>query len=445
MIRRARRSAPPPSARTEVVAPVSDPPAGDLRPSTPGSVESKTTVLLALVLTSLLPAAAGAQIPDTFHREWEAVSAELRDSLEASGMVGAAWAFLRPGKFMAHETFGRADLASGRRVDEETIFHWGSITKTLTGIAVMQLRDRGLLELDDPVLDYVPELREVHDPYGSVEGITLRHLLSHSAGFRGPTWPWGGQEEWHPHEPTRWAQLVAMMPYSEIRFPAGRRFSYSNPGVVFLGRTIERLSGEEWEVYVEKNILRPLGMHRSYFDYTPRHLIRHRSNNYTVREGVPDANGLDFDTGITVSNGGLNAPLGDMARYLAFLLGMGAEEDRALRETVLSRSSLEEMWVPEVPVREGRSSEEEGMAEAMGLSFFLLDHGGRRYVGHTGSQKAFFSFIYIHPGSGTGGIAAFNSVGAPGEDPQRPDTRAILNRFRETLFRRIFPLFGGSP
>lgn len=70
MICRARRSAPPPSTHTDVAVPVSDPPAGDLRPSTPGSVESKNTVLLALVLTSLRPAAAVSQIPDTFQREW---------------------------------------------------------------------------------------------------------------------------------------------------------------------------------------------------------------------------------------------------------------------------------------------------------------------------------------------------------------------------------------
>ncbi len=95
-----------------------------------------------------------------------------------------------------------------------------------------------------------------------MEEITIRHLLSHSSGFRGSTWPWGGGEAWHPHEPTRWEQLVAMMPYTEILFPPGSRYAYSNPGIVFLGQVIERLSGEEWEVYVEKNILRPLGMHR---------------------------------------------------------------------------------------------------------------------------------------------------------------------------------------
>lgn len=396
---------------------------------------SRPIVLLTLV-GALAPSRVHSQLPGGVPAAWEDLSRDLRDTLEASGMVGASWAFLRNGSILAHETFGFADLETGRRVDEATIYHWGSITKTLTGISIMQLRDRGLLSLDDPIVRYVPELRAVHDPFGPVEEITLRQLLSHSAGFRGPTWPWGGGEDWHPHEPTQWGQIVAMLPYTEILFPPGSRYAYSNPGIVFLGQVIERLTGEDWEVYVEKNILRPLEMHRSYFDHTPYFLLKDRSNNYTVRNGVPEANGLDFDTGITVSNGGLNAPIPDMARYLAFLVDSGDDATRGRYPIVLPRSSLEEMWREVVPVAETGA-----LREAMGLCFFLEDYGGRRYVGHTGSQKAFLSFFYLDPVSRTAAIAAFNSDGAAGDTPRRPATREILNRLREEMFREIFPLF----
>ena len=74
--------------------------------------------------------------------------------------------------------------------------HWA----TMTGIAIMQLRDRGLLSLDDPIVKYVPELARVHDPFGDPSAITLRMLMSHRAGFRGGTWPWR-DEEWQPFEP----------------------------------------------------------------------------------------------------------------------------------------------------------------------------------------------------------------------------------------------------
>ena len=379
---------------------------------------------------------AASQTPPAFPAAWDRLSAELRDTLQASGMVGSSWAFLRGGEVVAMETFGFADLETGRPVDEATIYHWGSITKTLTGIAIMQLRDRGRLDLDDSILHYVPELREAHNPFGPMEAITLRHLLSHSAGFRNSTWPWGGGEPWHPHEPTRWEQLVAMMPYTEVLFLPGSRYSYSNPGIVFLGQVIERLSGDDWEVYVEKNILRPLDMRRSYFDHTPHHLLKDRSNNYSVRDGVPTAGGLDFDTGITVSNGGLNAPLGDLALYLAFLTDAGTPDQRDMYRQVLGRASLEEMWKEVVPVEETAT-----LRESMGLCFFLEDFRGVRYVGHTGSQKSFQAFVYIDPVARTGAMAAFNSTGAGPEATARPATRTILNQLRERMFAEIFPLF----
>ncbi len=383
-----------------------------------------------------LPSPAPGQLPPGFQDGWQDLSSRLRTSLETSGVVGGSWAFVQGDEILVQESFGMADLASGRAVDEATIYHWGSITKTLTGIAIMQLRDRGLLELDDPILEYVPELGAVHNPFGSMEDITLRHLLSHSSGFRNPTWPWGGSEDWHPHEPTRWEQVVAMLPYTEILFPPGSRYAYSNPGIIFLGQVIERLSGEEWEVYVEKNILRPLGMGRSYFDYTPYHLLEHRSNNYYVRDGEVRANGLDFNTGITVSNGGLNAPLPDMARYLAFWVDAGDPERRALYRKILDRESLEEMWAPEVSI--GDTGD---LRESMALSFFIEEHRGARYVGHTGSQKAFQAFVYVDPTSGAGAMAAFNTVGIRGDGPPRPATRQILLGLRERFFEEVFPLF----
>ena len=394
------------------------------------------------------------QRPAQFDPAWEQVQHSFAHLLEEQGMVGGSLWFFEDGEPRAREMYGFADLETGRRVDEDTIFHWGSITKTFTGIAIMQLRDRGLLSLDDPVVHYIPELRQVHNPFGSMREITIRHLMSHSSGFRGPTWPWGGGEDWQPHEPTSWEQIVAMLPYTEIHFDPGTRWSYSNPGIIFLGRIIELLTGDDYEVYVDKNVFRPLEMHRAYFDHTPNHLLRHRANNYTVVDGVPQANGLDFDTGITVSNGGLNAPITDMAKYLAFLLG--APDDEALRmryDVVLQRSTLEEMWKAEIeiagPVSPG-GTDPADLRQSMGLTYFILETGGGtggetgglRLIGHTGSQKAYFSFFYIDPATRTAAIAAFNSQGAPAEDGTRqPDARAVLNTVRATLLEEIFPLF----
>ena len=129
----------------------------------------------------------------------------------------------------------------------------------MTGIAIMQLRDRGLLGLDDPIVKYIPELRQVHDPFGDMGEITLKHLLTHSAGFRGATWPWR-DKDWQPYEPKRWEQLAAMFPYTEIEFKPGSQVELFQPGD-HLPRAASSscLTGDDFEVYVDKNILRPLG------------------------------------------------------------------------------------------------------------------------------------------------------------------------------------------
>ena len=267
-------------------------------------------------------------------------------------IVGASYVTVNDGRAIEWHPLGMADRESNQPVDQNTIFHWGSITKTLTAVAVMQLRDQGRISLDDSITKYVPELVRVHSDHGPVSQVTLRHLLSHSAGFQDPTWPYRDETKpWQPFEPTEWAQLVAMMPYQELAFKPGARYSYSNPAFIYLARVIEKVSGLSYQTYMRRNILTPLGMTHSYFNLTPRSLARDRSNNYTVSidaggHKTVKANGREFDTGITTPNGGLNAPLGDLVRWVGFLTGKGPKPARP----ILSRASLEEMWRPVVAV-----------------------------------------------------------------------------------------------
>src|SRR5262249_32316957 len=256
---------------------------------------------------------------------WPQIAELFRNRVRQAGIVGASLVVVKDGAVAHGAVEGYQDLATKQPVDENTIFHWASITKTFTGVAIMQLRDRGLLALDDPVIKYVPELRLVHNPFGDMSQVTLRHLMSHSGGFRAATWPWGGDQPWHPFEPTRWDQVVAMFPYTQLLFEPGTKYSYSNPGVIFLGRIIEALSGDDYEVYIAKNLFMPLGMTKSFFDKAPYHLVANRSHSYVRTEGELKEQRFDFDTGITVSNGGLNAPLGDMAKWLAFLMSANRE------------------------------------------------------------------------------------------------------------------------
>ena len=321
-----------------------------------------------------------------------------------AGIVGGSLLVVRNGQVSAHAVAGYQDLDRKVPVSPETIFHWASITKTFTGIAIMQLRDRGLLTLDTPAVQFIPELRSVHSKYGDIQQVTIRSLMQHSAGFRSSTWPWGGSEKWHPFEPTSWQQLAAMLPYTDLLFKPGAEYRYSNPGVIFLGRVIELVSGEDFEVYVTKNILMPLGMHRSFFDRAPYHLLAHRSHSYVRVDGTLTERPFDFDTGITVSNGGLNAPLTDMARYLQFLMN---EPQRPEYATVLGRRSLEEMWVPALTARDGEGGS--GNDVRIGLSFFIERYGDTTLIGHSGDQNGFISHLYLHPPSHTAWVVNFNT------------------------------------
>ncbi len=269
------------------------------------------------------------------------VASAFKKGVEDAGIVGGSLLVVKGGQVLTHETAGYQDLDRKTATSPATIYHWASITKTFTGIAIMQLRDRGLLTLDTPAVTYIPELRRVHNPFGDISQVTIRTLMQHAAGFRASTWPWGGDKPWHPYEPTSWEQLAAMLPYTELLFAPGTEYRYSNPGIIFLGRIIEALSGEDFEVYVTKNILMPLGMHRTFFDRAPYHLLPDRSHSYLRTDGKLTEARFDFDTGITVSNGGLNAPLTDMALYLQFL--MGEPKRPALRrgtQTLVARADV---------------------------------------------------------------------------------------------------------
>lgn len=399
-------------------------------------VRTSFQFLLAVVASATI---GQAQRPSqSFAGAWAPVADYFHRTLAEEGVVGGALAFVHGDSVIASEFHGFADAASRRRVDGKTIFHWASITKTFTAIALMQFVERGLASVDDPAVRWVPELKLAHNPFGPIESVTLGHLLSHSAGFRGGTWPWGGDKPWHPFEPTEWAQLVAMMPYTDVQFAPGTKYQYSNPGLVYLGRAIEALAGEDYEVYLEKNVLRPLGMHSAYFDRTPYHLLGFRSNNYDVKDGTPTANGLDFDTGITVSNGGLNASIEDMTRYLRFLAGANGQGPAA--RGVLTRQTLERMWQPRLPMGGPEGGE-------IGLGFFLQSRAGGRLVGHTGSQRAFRSFFWVDPVTGAGVVAAFNT--APVDDPRNPTDQGpgkprigvIFSGLLSRLADGVFPLY----
>lgn len=387
-----------------------------------------------IALASFSGSALANDPPEVFSSVWEQAARDHLSQAEADGTVGSSFYVLSMGDIVGASHYGLEDISSGRAVDADTIYHWASITKTLNAVALMQLVERDLVSLDDPITEYLPETKQVHNPFGDMEEITLRHLITHSSGFRMMTFPWGGDKPWHPHEPRHWSQIAAMMPFTAIEFEPGSKYAYSNPGSSMLGRVIEEVTGDDIEVYITKNILMPLKMTRSYFDHTPYYLLDDRSNNYVIKDGEVRPQGLDFDTGATTANGGWNAPVSDVAKWLNFWLGVKDED--GVYETVLPRKTLVKMWDVVNPAPYHNASAE----QFMGMSFFLINHkpaGAKkpnRYVGHTGGQKAFSSFVYVDPKTKA---AVIFSTNTDNEDVSRDD--ALFGRSREDAFEKLFP------
>jgi CubicO group peptidase (beta-lactamase class C family) len=380
----------------------------------------------------------------------------FESTLQQHGVVGGGFALVHASNAPETLIFGEASAETHQPIDAATAYNWASITKTMTAIAILQLRDRGKLSLDDPAVRYVPELRQVHDAFGSIDAITIRHLLTHSAGFRNPTWPWDCDDstdcDWQPFEPTKWAQVAAMLPYTHIAFAPGTRWSYSNLGYVFLGQIIERLSGDDFEIYIDKNILKPLGMTESYFDRAPYFLESHVSASYLRAGAKLTPQPFNFDTGVTTSNSGLKAPVTDMAKYLRFLIG---DPGNARYEMVLKRSSLEEAWTGILPAVEpgaaptAYTSGSNGRPPMMGLGFFILNDRGHRYIYHDGDQGGFSSELLLDPADHCASILAVNTTdtGAPPATPElhpqsntEPDAKTDLRQtLRTILTHQVFP------
>jgi len=408
--------------------------------------------LLALLGTAFIASPCPAQ-PQAFHARFDEV-------LTRHGIIGGGIAVTTARNPASEFSFGYADQQTQHRIDAETSYNWASITKTMTAIAILQLRDRGKLSLDDPAVRYVPELREVHDDFGTIDAITIRELLTHSAGFRNPTWPWDCDDtkncDWQPFEPTRWSQVAAMLPYTHVAFRPGARWSYSNLGYVFLGQIIERLSGDDFEVYLDKNILKPLGMTHSYFDRSPYFLESHVSASYLRTGDRLTPQPFNFDTGITTSNSGLKAPIPDMVKYLRFLIGYPANP---IYDVVLKRSSLDEAWTGVVPVADPGQPVTPYTKDApmMGLGFFILNVGGHRYIYHDGDQGGFSSELLIDPERRVASILVVNTTDTGHATPTaslHPESNTEPNpgtdlrlTIRSELIEHVFPEYssGSNP
>jgi CubicO group peptidase (beta-lactamase class C family) len=318
--------------------------------------------------------------------------------LNRRAAVGMAVGVVREGGLVAFQGRGLADVASRTPVTEDTVFRIASITKTFTAIAAMQLHERGLVDLDAPANDYLRAYRLVPaKPW--FRPATVRHLMTHTAGLAEVVPPLGLVRPDWGESVTAGRPLPSLAEYyrGELRIAAepGTRFVYGDHSPATLGQLVEDVSGEPLDRYFREHIFEPLGMAGS--DLVPSDRVRSRlATGYSLGASGPKA--VPDREFVTAAAASIRSTPRDMARYLAALLGGGANEHGA----VLKPATLATMFAPQF--------QPDPRLPGMGLGFFRADLGGRPVVEHRGILPGFNSQIIVAPGEGVGVMAFTNGA-----------------------------------
>ena len=328
------------------------------------------------------------------------------DALAAKFLVeqrlpGLAAGVVRDGALAWTSTLGFADRASRRPVTTGTLFRIASITKSFTATAILQLRDEGRLRLDDPLVNHVPEARAIADPYGPIEELTLRRLLTHSSGLQNDV-PLG-DDLWQVSLYTT-DELVARLDRVEVLTRPETGWRYSNLAYELLGVVVSRVAGEAFETYVQRAILDPAGL-ASTAHFPAGELAERCATGYGPRRHEDDVRPSDpYDSGRLLADGGLWSTVEDLARWLTIHSRISDEDRRGDGDRVLDGRTLREMQHP---------ASFSDWTYAQGLGWASRRIGEDAWVGHTGSLNGFRAIALFRPKDRLGVIALTNGSVRP--------------------------------
>ena len=258
------------------------------------------------------PVATGAQDFET------QVASFVRDNR----LYGAAAGVVHGGQLVWSGGAGLADAADGRAAGPGVLYRIASITKTFTGTAVMQLRDAGLLDLDDPVVKWIPELSGSASPAG-IGGVTIRRLLSHESGLvsEPPGTDFLAVQPSYEGVASRNLERVAEI-FAAV--PPNTQTKYCNLGCQMLGEIVQRVSGIGYPQYVADRILAPLSMSSTGFEPLAGELAARRATGYAGRAFSDELSVAPAMPPIW-AEGGLWSTVEDLARWLSFQLAAHAD------------------------------------------------------------------------------------------------------------------------
>jgi CubicO group peptidase (beta-lactamase class C family) len=329
----------------------------------------------------------------------------LRSQLALDGIPGAVVALVQGDETLYLGGFGKADLASGKPVSaQETLFRTGSVSKLVTWTAVMQLVERGLLDLHADVNRYLDAFQI---PATDPEPVTLAHLLTHTAGFEDRGFGFYARSE---------ADLVPLGAFLAARmpariFPPGQVSAYSNYGAALAGYLVERVSGLSFEDYVEARVLAPLGMSASSFRQPlPPALAARLATGYrsSLEPGA-------FEWDLAVPAGALSSTAADMARFMTAHLNGG----RQGTTRILRAETVEAM--------QRRRFTNHPAVSGLTYGFQELHIAGLRVLAQPGDMLHFTAGLFLLPEQELGLFVAYNRGRAA--DAPMELLRAFLARF----------------
>ncbi len=322
--------------------------------------------------TAQVPAPAAPQLTREDLEAW--LDGFLPYALARGNVAGGIVVVVKDGQVLLQKGFGYADVEKKLPVDpDQTLFRPGSVSKLFTWTAVMQLVERGKIDLDADVNQYL-DFKIPPGPDG--EPITMRDLMTHTAGFEEQV------KELISEDPARIRTIEATLKnwVPERIFEAGTMPAYSNYGTALAGHIVERLAGVSFDDYLDQNIFGPLGMTRSSFRQPlPETLMAGMSQGYKDATGKPQGYEL-----INLSPAGSLAATGaDMARFMVAHLQNGAFGDARIlsEETAKKMHGTPLTIVPNV--------------NRMVLGFYETDTNGHRIISHGGDTQYFHSDLHL--------------------------------------------------
>lgn len=287
--------------------------------------------------------------------------------------------------------FGWADVERSVPAGVNTIYRVGSISKSVTGVVLLQMVERGQVALDDPVVAVLPELSGLRPRQEGWAPITFRHLANHTAGLaQEPALEGaasGPLEQWED-------KLLASIPTTPFETRPGERYAYSNIGFGILGYSLSRAARVPFMELVAGSVLRPLDMTSSGFVVTPEMSedlavgYQNRADGHVDRETPAREH---VGRGYKVPNGGIYSTVGDLVRFMAGLSGKSSAQ-------VLGAEARRLIGVDQTPANDGYS-----------LGFRVWDGpNGSRLIGHSGSVAGYTAFMAFEPESGLGVVLLRN-------------------------------------